>query len=149
MAAEELKWRNRRQLQADQSKGNILEHNPKQGRLMSHAEAALGSYDINGKAFHDGTKRAPPLLQPNTSHWLCQVNGMTADYNIVNNLPAHPHITRCREVELDRLREASRDIAAGDVQPQRNISSYDIIGYPPVHQRKLQGVTERHHSLFS
>lgn len=147
-ASEDTKWRNRQQLRAHQAGINILHHDPTFGHLTK-CEAALGAYDVNGKVFYPG--KAPKPLPPQASggHWLCQVNGLTSDYNVINNLPSHPHLSKCRKEDLEKHYTGRTGVASGDVAPQRPVACYEIIGYPPVHKRNLLGVSERHHLLFS
>merc|ERR1712110_1405709 len=103
----------------------------------------------NGKVFFPGKEATPLPPQPNSAHWLCQVNGLTSDYNIINNLQSHPHLSKCRKEQVAKAYASRTAVAAGDVAPQRPVACYEIIGYPPVHNKIPLGVTERHHLLFS
>jgi hypothetical protein len=116
---------------------------------LTKAEASLSAYDVNGKKFFPGKAPAPLPVQPAGAHWLCQVNGLTNDYNIVNNLPSHAQLSKRRQEDCERHAASQGSVAAGDCAPQRPVACYDIIGYPPVHKKNLLGVAERHELLFS
>jgi len=147
-ASESRKWEARKQLSALQQERVKQCFNPTYGDQTSVNGRA--TYDINGKSFAYGKRTAPPPEQTNKSHWLCQVNGMTGNYNIINNTFAHPAISKSRQDQLETLRDMKKiDFMAGDTQPQRPVACYEMRSFVPIKERAYQGVAERHGSLFS
>lgn len=149
-ASETHKWQQTRRLQAEQRTLNMLSHTTHQRSFLSKEEAAHKTYDINGRVYCAGKQTAPPPAQAKGTHWLTQVNGMTNEFNVVTNMPTHPHIVNRRTEELDRLKTMTAGMTiGGDVQPQRPVDCKDMPGFTRIRQRPFLGVTERHHSLFS
>jgi len=148
-ASEQRKWQQSRRLQAEQRSVNIIDHDSKV-RKLTHFEACLRPYDVNGRVVCAGKDRTVPLEQPNKTHWLCQVSGSTSRYNIISNVTADPHVMRHRDDEVFRASSTGRGFfLAGDVQPQRDVTSYDIPGFARSKQRILPGAAERNLTLFS
>eukprot|EP00928_Gymnodinium_smaydae_P063247 TRINITY_DN46898_c0_g1_i1.p1 TRINITY_DN46898_c0_g1~~TRINITY_DN46898_c0_g1_i1.p1 ORF type:complete len:338 (+),score=56.73 TRINITY_DN46898_c0_g1_i1:141-1016(+) len=151
-ASEARKWLQRRKLQAEHQQRSLrlLEHKGKQGLLSDH-DASLVKYDINGRVYNQSVAPVPHPAQAPGAHWLCQVNGMTNEYNIVTNMPAHPRNVDVRRKEVDTLRRTMErgefPASAGNIQPQRVIDSYETINYPPVWKRNFTGVMERHYNI--
>eukprot|EP00933_Yihiella_yeosuensis_P008043 TRINITY_DN11330_c1_g1_i2.p1 TRINITY_DN11330_c1_g1~~TRINITY_DN11330_c1_g1_i2.p1 ORF type:complete len:239 (-),score=44.22 TRINITY_DN11330_c1_g1_i2:256-900(-) len=149
-ASETRKLQQRRDLQADQKTISLIKPGP-----MMHSDKILTKrcsvYDINGKVYAQGLAPTAPPRQMNKHHWLCQVNGMTSAYNVINNQPLNPAIDGHRKHELQRLSDSQKSSinAAGDVQPQRPIKSDHVPGYVAIRCHQLPGQTERHGSLFS
>jgi len=150
-ASEERKWENRRKLlDVEREHGSqMLRHNPPTG-MLEGIDRRLKQYDINGKMFGSGKNTAPPPEQTSKCHWLCQVNGMTGRYNIVNGKFEDANITRLRNAELTKLRTMKEAQAmAGDVQPSRPTACYEMRSFVPVRHHQHLGVAERSHTLFS
>lgn len=147
-ASEARKWDGRRQLEAIHRERMWQTLNPSLNRTAE--PNARPTYDINGKVFSLGKNTAPPPEQDNNHHWLCQVNGMTGKYNIVNNLPEDVAITRKRDDEVRKIRERNKAQAmAGEVQPQRPIACYEMRSFVPIKHHHHMGKEERHSTLFS
>jgi hypothetical protein len=127
----------------------MLVHDPPTERLQG-IDKRLTHYQINGKKFGSSKSCAPPPEQNPRVHWLCQVNGMTGRYNIVNNRPEDPNVIRHRDEELDKLRTTKLEQSmAGEVQPTRPIACYEMRSFVPLRHHHQLGAAERHHSLFS
>jgi hypothetical protein len=100
---------------------------------------SLNSYELNAKRMVAGTQMSPPPEQVVRSHWLCQVNGMTNDYNIINNRAPNEHIAKYREKELANF-EAFQTKGGGDlpyagvIQPTPVVSCkpQDMTGFVPI-----------------
>lgn len=146
-ASEATKWRNRRIQQEELGRIRLLEHNPRDG-ILPLQDTRLQKYDINGKVFSSSVRPTPFPAQSKKTYWLCQVNGMTNEFNILSGLAPHPRVTELRKLEVQQCLESQRG-TAGEVQPTAHVSCYDMIGYPPVHQRELRGHAARHLNLDS
>mmetsp|Transcript_39213 Transcript_39213/g.62077 ORF Transcript_39213/g.62077 Transcript_39213/m.62077 type:complete len:258 (+) Transcript_39213:39-812(+) len=150
-AAEEIKLENTRKLlaQGQEHGSKMLHHNPPTG-MLEGIDKRFKTYSINGKVYGSGKRNAPPPEQTSKCHWLCQVNGMTGRYNIVNGRYEDPNVTRQRDTELAKLRSMKEaDAMAGDVQPTRPIACYEMRNFVPLRHHHHLGVAERHNSLFS
>lgn len=147
-ASEARKWELRTKLRAKMDVRAKQAFNPTYGDQTEVNGRA--TYDINGKVFEHGKRTVPAPEQVNRHHWLCQVNGMTGKYNIINNTFEHPGITKNRNAQLAQLRAMKEaEPMAGDTQPQRPIACYEMRSFVPIKERSYQGVAERHHSLAS
>jgi hypothetical protein len=100
---------------------------------------SLTSYELNAKRMVAGTQMSPPPEQSVRSHWLCQVNGMTNNYNIINNRPPNEHIATFRANELDKFetfqQKGGGDLPyAGVIQPTPVVSCKpkDMTGFVPL-----------------
>merc|ERR1712224_951189 len=141
-------------IKAEQTRGLDLLHfkPPPPGERLDAKDKRFVWYEINGKRYPSGKRNTCPPEQSPASHWLCQVNGLTGRYNIVNNLPQDDNIVRQRNDELTRMRterQGSFVRESGDVQPQQPITCHEMRKFVPVRQNKHLGVAERHHMLFS
>jgi hypothetical protein len=99
----------------------------------------LSSYELNAKRMVSGTQMSPPPEQEVRTHWLCQVNGMTNEYNIINNRAPNEHIAAYRARELDKYdtfrKTGGGDVpSAGEIQPTPVMSCKpkDMIGFVPL-----------------
>jgi len=147
-ASETRKWEQRRKLRAAMDERAKQAFNPTYGN--QDAVNGRSTYDINGKVFEYGKRTVPPPEQVNRAHWLCQVNGMTGKYNIINNTFENPIVTKTRDAQLATLRTMKEEHPmAGDVQPQRPVACYEMKSFVPIKERSYLGVRERHHTLFS
>jgi hypothetical protein len=101
----------------------------------------LTSYEINSKRLVSGTQMSPAPEQEIRTHWLCQVNGMTNEYNIINNRAPNEHIASFRKKELDKFntwkssgggdRENPLPFA-GEIQPTPVVSCKDMPAFVPL-----------------
>jgi len=147
-ASEARKWENRQQLNTKNRERCKQAFNPTYGSQANANGRAV--YDVNGKVFENGKRTVPAPEQVNRAHWLCQVNSMTGDYNIINNTFLDPAITKCRQDQIGTLRKMKEaDKMAGDTQPTRPVACYEMRSFVPWKERSYQGVAERHGSLFS
>merc|ERR1712039_375136 len=148
-ASEVRKWDQRRRLQAERTGLRMIDHDSTVRRLEGML-AKNNTYDINGRVYAAGKAPTAPPTQPKSAHWLCQVSGLTSQYNIINNTPLHAAIDDHRNAELERLKGAAKGTpSAGFVQPTRPVACYEMPGFVPIKQRQLHAATERHHCLFS
>mmetsp|Transcript_65372 Transcript_65372/g.156300 ORF Transcript_65372/g.156300 Transcript_65372/m.156300 type:complete len:229 (+) Transcript_65372:101-787(+) len=139
-----------RQQRKDEMKDQRLQEIDDRPRRLEGTLAQLVSYEVNGKIYAQAKQRTPFPEQCARSHWLCQVNGMTGRYNIINNGPVDQFADHMREQELSTLRESTkRHGPAGQVQPQRDVACYDIPGFVSTAMRTIPGKIERHHLLES
>lgn len=149
-ASETRKWRQRKDLQADHLERslNFLHFKPNgpsptvESKPLDRTEGVLQHYDINGKVICSGRQPIPIPEQTNKAHWTCQVSGLTGNYNIITNKNMHPALDQRRHEELARLRSNGLQ-AAGAIQPQRVVSSYDPPGFVPIKAREVMGERER------
>eukprot|EP00747_Dinoflagellata_sp_TGD_P164732 gnl/TRDRNA2_/TRDRNA2_185067_c0_seq1.p1 gnl/TRDRNA2_/TRDRNA2_185067_c0~~gnl/TRDRNA2_/TRDRNA2_185067_c0_seq1.p1 ORF type:complete len:268 (-),score=37.34 gnl/TRDRNA2_/TRDRNA2_185067_c0_seq1:35-838(-) len=150
-ASEAKKLEQRAKLKEDLKQNtHVTRHDHMRPRDLSTREGKLSSYDINGKVYCPGVKAIPFPEQSDRHHWLCQVNGMTNQYNIINNMPLHRRNLEMRNEELQYLRTTRKaNNPSGDVQPQRDVASYDIPGFVPLYARQYMGTAERLHLLSS
>jgi hypothetical protein len=100
---------------------------------------SLTSYELNAKRMVNGTQMSPPPEQDIRSHWLCQVNGMSNNYNIINNRAPNEHIATFRAKELDKFetfqQKGGGDLPyAGVIQPTPVVSCKpnDMTGFVPL-----------------
>lgn len=104
---------------------------------------SLTSYELNARRMVAGVQMTPPPEQDVRTHWLCQVNGMTNQYNIVNNRAPNEHIGKYRGTELAKwqtFKARDKDIErAGDVQPTPVVSCQEgvqtfvpLVSHPPI-----------------
>lgn len=150
-ASEARKLEQRRQRKAEKAALPVICPSDMPVMKMDLAQLRLGgTYEVNGKVFAVGKQATAPPIQSPASHWLCQVNGCTSRFNIVNNSPLHPAVQDRYEQETMRTRTmVSQSPSAGSVQPQRDVACYEMTGYVPVRQRVLPGIIERTYTLFS
>ncbi|CAD7941901.1 unnamed protein product [Amoebophrya sp. A120] len=95
----------------------------------------LNNYDINGFIYASASKPVPPPEQnPNSGHWITEVNSTTGEFNVVNNLKPSPFNHSYREAEVKRFRSVNfgKMPAAGQVQPAPIVTCYDIQSFVPV-----------------
>lgn len=150
-ASETRKWEQRRRLQGEQSSGNILAHAQAWGAPLDGLSSNLRTYDINGKVYGAGKAATPPPTQHEKAHWLCQVSGVTGGFNIVSNAPIskqHPKLggswggSHTGGLSLRGLGHEGRG-AAGNMQPQRNVSSLQRPGFTAIRHSPV-GSAARH-----
>lgn len=127
-----------------EAKFNLVEHSEKRDRVaVGQVEEPgkhqkLTKYDVNGFVYASSVFNAPaPEQDPVPAHWVCQVNGPTNQYNIVNNLDPNPFIKAHREMECKKFRDynAGKLISAGSVQPKPVVTCHDLQSFVPVRKR--------------
>lgn len=123
---------------------NILHHSSDRDHLRvgeivePRKDQKLTKYDVNGFAYASSVYGSPaPEQNPKPAHWVCQVNGITGQYNIVNNLEPNPFIKAYRDFEVGKFRaqNAGKMTPAGSVQPKPVVTCHDMTSFVPVRKR--------------
>jgi hypothetical protein len=98
---------------------------------------SLTSYELNAKRMVNGTQMSPPPEQAIRTHWLCQVNGLTNNYNIINNRAPNEHMAKHRASDVEKFdtfrKKGGGDLPyAGEIQPTPVVSCKDTQGFVPL-----------------